>query len=387
MLQEICMVNQNYQSKSWIPPKTLIFNQADFTIDCIPTYSSDIFPRLMKYNGEYCMIWDECYWHIFDAYIEGFLAMNHGIEISDDKMQTYAIQKLICILSYYLSISFLKIDLSTAAFFAAIYYKQKDRPYATFDSETKKQLSLYKSIARMLCLLHETSHYAFRNGTSVVSESIVDCYTEILKETNALRNRMIFPPGAFPHSAEHALSLMKAHLNGKVKEEISCDLFAFIHCIKGYDQYFPFDKEAAFSEKCEKLYEVFLIMDSLLIQTTSIKTAWHGMYLSVEKGATETSIERFRSSANFEEYARFYLKELFVRLEIDHQLQERRVHFQKKSLLEGEHTEKINDMLFSAMFSKEFIEDFVAGDAMFSIFNRTYKIKILKYLLGWENEL
>lgn len=387
MLQEICIVNKNYQSQSWIPPQKIICNKGDFTFDCIPTYSSDIFPRLLKYNDEYCVIWDECYWHIFDSYIEGFLAMNHGIENTDDKMQTYAINKLICILSYYLALSFWKIDLGTAAFFASIYYKHNKQPNATFDSETNKQLNLYKGIARVLCLLHETSHFTFRQGMSGHSESIVDFYIEILRETNGLKKWVFYPPEAYPHSEDDALSLIDEHLNGKLKEEISCDILAFINCITGYDHYFPFDKEASFSEKCAKLYEVFLIIDSLQLQTSNIKTAWHSMYLDIKKNATKASIDNFCSTVDFEEYARFSLKELFVRLEIEMRLLERNDNLQLKLLLEGEHTQKINDMVFSAMFSKEFLEDFVKGDEIFSMHNKNNKIRIIKYLLGWENEL
>ena len=77
----------------------------------------------------------------------------------------------------------------------------------------------------------------------------------------------------------------------------------------------------------------------------------------------------------------------FVRLEIELQILERNDDLQLKLLLEEKHTHKINEMVFSAMFSEEFIEEFVEGDEIFSLHNRENKIRIIKYLLGWENEL
>lgn len=380
ILSEICMINKNYHSKSWTPPKTIICN--DFTIDCISTYSSDIFPRLTKYNSKYYIIWDECYWYIFDAYIECFIAMNHGIEIDDDDTQTYAINKLICILSYYIAISFLKIDLRISAFFASIYYQLKEKASATFDCDTSTQLDLYKQIARILCLQHEIAHYAFKKKE--IDESRIDFYIKILKVTNGLNRYFFYPLESYPHSAKQARLLINKHLNGKLKEEISCDISAFFSCITNYDRYFSRDKETPFSKKCAKLYEVFLIMDSLQFQASNVKNAWRNMYLNI---VDEESIEKMYKRVEFNNYSRFSLKELFIRMEIEMGLLKRHSELQLTLLLEGEHIEKIHDMVLSAMFSKEFLKDYTSGSRLFSIHNRDDKIRIIKYLLGWEKKL
>lgn len=108
------------------------------------------------------------------------------------------------------------------------------------------------------------------------------------------------------------------------------------------------------------------------------------MYLNI---VDEESIEKMYKRVEFNNYSRFSLKELFIRMEIEMGLLKRHSELQLTLLLEGEHIEKIHDMVLSAMFSKEFLKDYTSGSRLFSIHNRDDKIRIIKYLLGWEKKL
>ena len=108
------------------------------------------------------------------------------------------------------------------------------------------------------------------------------------------------------------------------------------------------------------------------------------MYLNI---VDEESVEKMYKRVEFNNYSRFSLKELFIRMEIEMGLLKRHSELQLTLLLEGEHIEKIHDMVLSAMFSKEFLKDYIGGSRLFSIHNRDDKIRIIKYLLGWEKKL
>lgn len=248
------MVKTGVNSKIFDFAKDM-FEKINYKINMKVIYSTDVFPEILIKNKQANIIWDLCFWQLYEKFVKYmlFLEDNDSISYQDNIIEQYRGDLIFYLanrldeyseLSYVLAEKFM------------MYFLEMPVKYKLLEGLTLDYILIN---AQVIALFHERNHYLFKNNRA-----------EYYKYFNVVSDIIKLAYNYEDQEVQHIYDKILKNANCNVVEEMLCDYRAVLETI---------DMQLDLSDfllRVQETFKAFLFYTMVISNLDIVEKAWKG---------------------------------------------------------------------------------------------------------------